>query len=79
MYLDPGFGSMLIQMLIASLAAVAVGFGVFRHKIIAFFSKNKGDVDSAGDSEAGEADGIVEADMNEEVDTVEAGENSDDK
>jgi len=41
MYLDPGFGSMLIQALVASIAAIAVGFGVFRHKIKAFFVKSK--------------------------------------
>ena len=45
MYLDPGFGSMIIQVLIASLAACAVFFGVFRTKIAAFFKskRNKGD------------------------------------
>ena len=39
MYLDPGFGSMLIQALVASIAAVAVGFGIFRHKIKALLTK----------------------------------------
>jgi uncharacterized protein (DUF2062 family) len=41
MYLDPGFGSMVIQALIASLAAVATIFGIFRTKIMAFFKKGK--------------------------------------
>jgi len=41
MYLDPGFGSMLIQALVASIAAIAVGLGIFRYKIKTFFSKNK--------------------------------------
>jgi len=41
MYLDPGFGSMLIQLVVASLAAIAVGFGLFRQKIKMFFNKNK--------------------------------------
>ena len=41
MYLDPGFGSMLIQALVASLAALIVGFGIFRARIIAFFRRNK--------------------------------------
>jgi len=41
MYLDPGFGSMLIQALVASLAALAVGVGIFRHKIMSLFNKKK--------------------------------------
>jgi len=41
MYLDPGFGSMIIQGLIASLAALATIFGIFRAKIFAFFRKDK--------------------------------------
>jgi hypothetical protein len=41
MYLDPGFGSMLIQVLVASFAALAAMFGIFRTKIIAFFRKGK--------------------------------------
>ena len=41
MYLDPGFGGMLLQVIIA---IVAVGGGIiysFRRKIKAFFTKNK--------------------------------------
>ncbi|MCL2019401.1 MAG: hypothetical protein FWG70_06520 [Oscillospiraceae bacterium] len=50
MYLDPGFGSMLIQVLVASFAALAMTFGIFRQKIVAFFRKGKkGDETSAGD------------------------------
>lgn len=41
MYLDPGFGSMLIQVLIASLAAAGAMFAMFRGKIMAFFKKSK--------------------------------------
>jgi hypothetical protein len=41
MYLDPGFGSMLIQVLVASFAAIVAMFGIFRQKIIAFFKKGK--------------------------------------
>ena len=41
MYLDPGFGSMLIQALIAGFAAVVVLFGIYRQKVRAFFSRNK--------------------------------------
>ena len=43
MYLDPGTGSMLIQAAIASVAALAVGIGIFRHKIMAFFKRSKND------------------------------------
>jgi len=59
MYLDPGFGSMLIQMVIASIAAAAVGLGLFRQRIKAFFSKKKGD--EAAENE----DSLNEADENE--------------
>ena len=41
MYLDPGFGGMIIQAVIASIAAAAAFIGIFRHKIKAFFNKNK--------------------------------------
>ena len=41
LYLDPSLGSLLIQVLVASIAAIAALFGVYRAKIKAFFSKNK--------------------------------------
>ena len=41
MYLDPGFGSMVIQVLVASFAGVTVTFGIYRAKIVAFFKKDK--------------------------------------
>ena len=57
MYLDPGLGSILIQAIIASIAAVAVGFGLFRAKIMAFFKKNKpSDDENADESENENAD-----------------------
>ena len=40
-YIDPGSGSMLIQGIIAAIAAVTVSIGVYRKKIINFFKKNK--------------------------------------
>ena len=52
MYLDPGFGSMLIQMLIAGIAAAGVMLGVFRHRIALFFSRRK----SSGDKEVNNTD-----------------------
>jgi len=48
MYLDPGVGSMLIQVLIASFAAIAVGFGIFCQRIKALFIKDKNDEISSG-------------------------------
>ena len=41
MYLDPGFGSMLVQALVASLAAAGVMTGIFWSRIKAFFSRKK--------------------------------------
>lgn len=41
MYFDPGFGSMVIQALLAALATCGAVFILFRDKIKAFFSKKK--------------------------------------
>ena len=41
MYLDPGFGGMLIQIIVAIVAAGGVIVFSFRKKIRALFSKNK--------------------------------------
>ena len=88
MYLDPGFGSMLIQLVVASIAAAAVGLGIFRQRIKAFFSKNKNQeaVEEESTDEAGEesVDEVEEAteestDGAEEASTKEAGEDSDDR
>ena len=50
MYLDPAFGGMLIQVVLAiAVAGGAIVFGM-RKKILAFFGKNKDDsADFAGD------------------------------
>ena len=37
MYLDPGFGIMVIQLLIGGIAAIGAGFFMFRQKIKEFF------------------------------------------
>jgi len=37
MYLDPGFGSMVIQLAIGGIAALGTGFFLFRERIKAFF------------------------------------------
>ena len=37
MYLDPGFGSMVVQLIIGGIAAIGAGFFLFRQKIKDFF------------------------------------------
>ncbi len=39
-YLDPGTGSLILQMLIAALVAVSFSIKIFWKKIIAFFSSS---------------------------------------
>ncbi|MDR2481685.1 MAG: hypothetical protein LBD07_05280 [Spirochaetaceae bacterium] len=39
MYLDPGFGSMLIQAIVGGIAVVGSSFYLFRQKIKSFFQK----------------------------------------
>jgi len=41
MYLDPGFGGMLLQVLVAVVAAGGIALFSLRKKIRALFSKNK--------------------------------------
>lgn len=40
-YLDPGTGSLIIQMVLAGLLGIAVVVRIYWKKIVAFFSKNK--------------------------------------
>ena len=42
MYLDPGFGSMIIQFVVAGLAACGAYFVIFRKRIAEFFQNRKG-------------------------------------
>jgi len=42
MYLDPGSGSFIIQMLLAGLLGIAVAVRIYWKKIVAFFMRNKG-------------------------------------
>jgi len=58
MYLDPGFGSMLIQALVASIAAIAVGLGIFRHKIKAFFTRKKNVEETTESIEVGDVETV---------------------
>lgn len=41
MYLDPGSGSFIIQMLLAGFLGLAVAVKIYWKKIVAFFKKNK--------------------------------------
>ena len=41
LYLDPGSGSYLVQVIIAALVGIAVYFKSIRMRIKAFFSRNK--------------------------------------
>jgi hypothetical protein len=41
MYLDPGSGSFIIQMLLAGLLGIGVAVKIYWKKIVAFFNKNK--------------------------------------
>jgi hypothetical protein len=41
MYLDPGFGSMVIQLFIAGVAAAGSYLFLFRQKIKAFFGRSR--------------------------------------
>jgi hypothetical protein len=50
LYLDPGSGSLLIQLLIAALAGLAIFFGSNWRKIKRMFKKDK-EQDNAGDNE----------------------------
>lgn len=46
MYLDPNFGSMLIQMIIAAVAAGGAYAVIFRNRIKAFFARKKKGADA---------------------------------
>lgn len=41
MYLDPGSGSFIIQMLLAGLFGILVAMRIYWKKIVAFFNKNE--------------------------------------
>jgi len=42
MYLDPGSGSFIIQMLLAGALGIAVAVRIYWKQIVGFFKKNKG-------------------------------------
>jgi hypothetical protein len=51
LYLDPGSGSFLLQLLIAGLAGLGLALGTQWAKIKRFFSKKKNQADTAADEE----------------------------
>jgi uncharacterized membrane protein len=55
LYLDPGSGSLLIQLLIAALAGLMIFFGTNWRKIKRMFRKNK-DQNNESDREDGDED-----------------------
>ncbi len=63
MYLDPGFGSMIIQIVVASLAAISGVWFIFKKQVKALFSKRK----HTGDAEA-ETSETVHADCGAQQD-----------
>lgn len=65
MYLDPGSGSFIIQMLLAGLLGIAVAVRIYWKKIVAFFRKGKGgdalaaldEMDEYGDGDVNRVEG----------------------
>jgi len=51
LYLDPGSGSFLLQLLIAGIAALGLGIGTQWARIKRFFNKNKAQAKSADDED----------------------------
>ena len=51
LYLDPGSGSFLVQLLIASAAGLAIFIGTSWRKIKRLFSKNKVQTDESDDED----------------------------
>lgn len=41
LYIDPGFGSMIIQFVVATIAVLGGGLYVFKNKIKSFLSKDR--------------------------------------
>jgi len=56
LYLDPGSGSFLFQMLLATLVGALFAIKIYWKKITAYFGKNK-QKDNSGKNDSGEPDG----------------------
>jgi len=50
-YLDPGTGSMIVQGILAAVAAVGVSAGIFWKKLKGFFGGRKGEGEGQGEDE----------------------------
>jgi len=73
MYLDPGFGGMLVQVLVAVVAAGGIVLFSLRRKIRALFSKNKEAVASPATVDADNTDvseGAAGSDGNDVIDML---------
>ncbi|MFW5713982.1 MAG: hypothetical protein ACOCYU_04855 [Brevefilum sp.] len=68
MYLDPGSGSFIIQMLLAGLLGIAVAVRIYWKKIVKFFQKDKGGDDQ---EELDEMDEYGDGQDNSPQDSVE--------
>ena len=53
-YLDPGTGSLLLQGLLAALAAIAVVTKVYWHRLLRFFGSRKSKIDAEQSISQGE-------------------------
>ena len=56
MYLDPGFGSMLIQAVIAAIAAGGAYLLLFRKRVVSFFKARGAQKSTATREDEGDAD-----------------------
>ncbi len=63
MYLDPGIGSMIIQIIVASLATVGAALIVMRNKLSVWFKKGPKSADA---SEGDVAEAVVQDDAEQE-------------
>lgn len=61
MYLDPGFGSMVIQLVIAAFAACGAAFYMMKSKLKKKFGKNKQADGDAAEGAEGQADAAASA------------------
>ena len=72
MYLDPGFGGMLVQVLVAIIAAGGIILFSLRRKIRALFSKEKAaETSNTGDPDVAVVkDGAAESDGDDVIDML---------
>ena len=51
MYLDPGFGSMILQIIVAGIAGVGAALFFLKDKIKSIFNKNKEEIEQATEND----------------------------